>query len=94
MIDELAEWIETTFTKYREMPDASGLVPDGVSTLDSAIIFASQRQESSGSESPAQNTTSSGMGVPRAESSRIAGQTITEKELVRRRRLQDSHLFD
>ena len=48
MIDELAEWIETTFTKYREMPDASGLVPDGVSTLDSAIIFASQRNYSYG----------------------------------------------
>ena len=95
VIDELAEWIENTFTKYRDMPGANGLVPGGIpggKMSDPAIMFVSRRQESSGSESPTQKM-SNGVGMPRGESSRIAGQIITEKELVHRRRLQDSHLF-
>jgi len=96
VIDELAEWIENTFSKHRDMPDANGLVLGGIpggKGSDPAIMFVSRRQESSGSESPTQKM-SNGVGMPRGESSRIAGQIITEKELVRRRRLQDSHLFD
>lgn len=96
MIDELAEWIENTFTKYHGMSSANGLVPGGIprgKVSDPAIMFVSKRQESSGSESPTQ-IISRGVGMLRGESSRIAGQIITEKELVRRRRLQDSHLFD
>lgn len=101
VIDDLAEWIDKTFNKYREMPRANGLTPgDGIvseaEASDSAITFVSKRRESSGSDSPAKksSTTSSGIGTPKVESSRIAGHTITELELVRRRRLQDSHLFD
>lgn len=99
MIDDLAEWMDSTFTKYREMPAGDGLAPgDGIVSeaegSDSAITLVSKRRESSGSESPAKKScTSSGMGTPKGES-RIAGHTITEMELVRRRRLQDSHLFD
>ncbi|KAJ3557825.1 hypothetical protein NP233_g11644 [Leucocoprinus birnbaumii] len=102
VIDDLAEWIDRTFSKYREMPSANGLAPgdDGIvseaEASDSAITLVSKRRESSGSDSAAKkgSSTSSGMGTPKTESSRIAGHTITEVELVRRRRLQDSHLFD
>jgi len=89
VIDELGEWIETTFVKYRGSRE-NGPVPDGIipgKVPDPGIMFVSK---SSGSESPTQKI----VGMPRGDSSRISGQTITEKELVRRRRLQDWHLFE
>lgn len=106
MIDDLAEWIDNTFNKYRNMPTQCGLARDDgmvseAEASDSGIMFVSKRRESPGTGSPGQESGRSRAGSPRAEEgqkqgggSRIAGQTITEMELVRRRRLQDSHLFD
>lgn len=102
MIDDLAEWINSTFEKYRDVPVQYGLSPtDGrvseAEASDSGIMFVSKRRESSGSDEPAKKS-NSGLGTPKVEEgqkqSRIAGHTITEMELVRRRRLQDAHLFD
>lgn len=106
MIDDLAGWMDGTFKKYRNMPVhafALGPKDDMVSETDasdSGIMFVPKRRESSGSDSSGTKCCN-GNGTPRVEdgykqagASRITGHTITEMELVRRRRLQDAHLFD
>lgn len=90
MIDDLAEWMVGTFQKYRKMPAEDD---EETETSDTGITFVTKRHGSSGSDEAGRRG-SGGSGTPRGEASRIAGHTITEMELVRRRRLQDAHLFD
>ncbi|EKM80690.1 hypothetical protein AGABI1DRAFT_71161 [Agaricus bisporus var. burnettii JB137-S8] len=95
VIDDLAEWMVGTFEKYRKMPvECDEGRASETEASDSGIVVMSKRRGSSGS-----GEVSRGAGTPRGEEgqrqgSRIAGHTITEMELVRRRRLQDAHLFD
>ncbi|KAF9454042.1 alpha/beta-hydrolase [Macrolepiota fuliginosa MF-IS2] len=99
VIDDLAEWIDSTFRKYRDLPVQcdlrldDGMVSEGAS--DSGITVVSKRRESSGSEGVGKKSNNGSPQLDEVQKqSRIAGHTITEMELVRRRRLQDSHLFD
>jgi hypothetical protein len=98
VIDDLAEWMVSTFQKYRKMPAECDEGVSETEASDTGITFVSKRKGSSGSDGAGQRGNGRA-GTPRGEedqkqASRIAGHTITEMELVRRRRLQDAHLFD
>ncbi|KAH9485132.1 Hormone-sensitive lipase [Psilocybe cubensis] len=100
VIEELAEWIDHAFERYPATvtesrggllaPKAQGgpsPLTSETETEDTGITFVTRRH----SESPRRAAT-----PPESvgEGKRSTGQTISEAELMRRRRLLDSHIFE
>lgn len=102
VIDDLADWIDDAFGARRdgEAPARRPVAEDNSATeseADDPIVFVARRPRRSfaGSDDTAVPSPGSDETLKEEEGAKPekAGQTITEQELMRRRRLLDSHMF-